>query len=77
MRGRDVEWLRRRLAEIAGRPVPGANRDHYDDELKEQVIAFQRRRALVPDGIAGEETLSHLITAAPDPGVPVLSSSNP
>jgi general secretion pathway protein A len=77
MRGRDVEWLRRRLAEIDGRPAAGPNRDLYDDDLKEQVTAFQRRRALVPDGVAGEETLSHLITAVRDPGVPVLSSTNP
>jgi general secretion pathway protein A len=68
-RGREVEWLRRRLSELDGQPAGRRNRDLYDDELKARVIAFQRSRALVPDGIAGEETLVHLSAG---PGTPVI-----
>jgi len=77
MRGRDVEWLRQRLSELDGRPLPGRNPDVYDDELKERVMTFQRSRSLLPDGIVGEETLTNLTTARHDPGTPSLSSARP
>lgn len=67
-RGRDVEWLRHRLGEI------GTVRDVFDGELRQRVIAFQRSRALVADGIVGEETLAHLTAMTPEAGVPVLAA---
>jgi general secretion pathway protein A len=69
-RGRDVEWLRRRLGEVEGIPVVPAG-DVYDATLEERVREFQRRRALRSDGIVGEETLVHLSGTAGD-GVPFL-----
>jgi general secretion pathway protein A len=63
-RGKDVEWLRGRLAALDGRPIPTGKSDVYDYALRERVVAFQRSRSLVPDGIAGEETLTHLSAAA-------------
>jgi general secretion pathway protein A len=60
MRGKDVEWLRRRLGELDGAPAARRVRDVYDDEVRERVVLFQKSRSLVPDGIAGEETLAHL-----------------
>jgi general secretion pathway protein A len=62
-RGRDIEWLRQRLAALDGQALAARRADVYDDALRERVIAFQRSRSLVPDGIAGEETLTHLQSA--------------
>jgi general secretion pathway protein A len=71
-RGKDVEWLSQRLRAIDGQPADGP-RGVYDDELKGRVMAFQRSRSLLPDGIVGEETLFQLTTAVPDPSRPSLS----
>ncbi len=71
-RGRDVEWLRQRLAELDGGPIALKNRNFFDDELRARVIAFQRRQSLPADGIVGEETLSYLSSAHQDAGVPRL-----
>ena len=76
-RGKDIEWLRRRLASIDGDPVPITGADVYDDRLRQRVIAFQQNRSLVPDGIAGAETLTQLSAALRDPGIPVLASPKP
>lgn len=61
-KGSDVVWLRKRLDEIDGTSAPTRPdaRDTYDGELQKRVAAFQRRRALPPDAIVGEETLAHL-----------------
>jgi general secretion pathway protein A len=72
-RGKDVEWLRQRLSELDGGAVGGRDRAVFDDDLRNRVIAFQRSRSLVPDGVVGEETLTHLSAAAHDPSVPRLS----
>jgi general secretion pathway protein A len=72
-RGKDVEWVRQRLSELDGGAVGGRDRAVFDDELRNRVIAFQRSRSLIADGIVGEETLTHLTTAARDPRVPRLS----
>src|SRR5262249_31627795 len=71
-RGKDVEWLSQRLRAIDGRPGEGP-RGVYDDELKARVMAFQRSRSLLTDGIVGEETLFQLAMAVQDPSRPTLS----
>ncbi|MDN5864151.1 MAG: AAA family ATPase [Gammaproteobacteria bacterium] len=53
MSGPAVVWLKRAL----GLPAPAQGRAVYDGALEQAVRAFQRRHALVPDGIAGPETL--------------------
>ncbi|MCI0548243.1 MAG: AAA family ATPase [Candidatus Rokubacteria bacterium] len=73
-RGPDVEWLRRRLGEIDGQPLGDTNPAVYDDELRGRVVAFQRSRALVPDGVVGEDTLSQLVTAGAEATLPLLSA---
>jgi general secretion pathway protein A len=73
MRGKDVEWLRRKLDEIEGKPSTGGRPNLYDEELKQRVLAFQRSRSLFPDGLVGEETLVQLTLAAREPGTPSLS----
>jgi general secretion pathway protein A len=72
MRGREVEWLRQRLAELDGMPVSKRNAEVYDAELADRVRQFQRSRALAVDGVVGEETLMHLSTAVPEAGTPLL-----
>jgi general secretion pathway protein A len=74
MRGRDVEWLRQRLGEFDGMTVTGSTVEVFDAELANRVRRFQRSRALVSDGIVGEETMVHLSTAIPDAGAPLLAS---
>jgi general secretion pathway protein A len=71
-RGKDVEWVREQFAELDGVPGGGRNRQVFDDDLRARVIAFQRSRSLMADGIVGEETLTHLSTALRDPKVPRL-----
>jgi general secretion pathway protein A len=68
-RGDDVAWLRERLGDAGS----GASRKVFDEDLRQRVVAFQRSRSLVADGIAGEETLAHLIAATAEPGVPILT----
>jgi general secretion pathway protein A len=74
MRGKDVLWLRQRLAEIAGQPVSAGASQVYDEDLTRQVAAFQQAESLTPDGIAGEETLVRLAAMMPGSKAPALVS---
>jgi general secretion pathway protein A len=74
-RSKDVEWVRQRLGEVDGTPGPARNRDVFDEELRGRVVAFQRSRSLVADGIVGEETLIHLSTAQRDARAPRLTQA--
>jgi general secretion pathway protein A len=71
-RGKDVEWVRQQFAELDGSPPSARYRDVFDDELRVRVVAFQRSRSLLADGIVGEETLTHLSAALRDPNTPRL-----
>lgn len=71
-RGTDVTWLRQRLGEIDGVEAGGNNREIFDDDLKARVVAFQRTRSLVADGVVGEETVAQLGTGQRDVGTPRL-----
>jgi murein L,D-transpeptidase YcbB/YkuD len=77
MRGRDVVWLRRQLDALDGRAQPTTASQVYDDELRRRVAAFQQVESLMPDGIAGEETLVRLAAAVPGANGPSLSSVQP
>ena len=72
MRGADVAWFRNRLSEFQGEPQSMADADTFDAGLKDRVIAFQRSRDLLDDGIVTPMTLIHLNTLAGDLDVPVL-----
>ena len=76
-RGRDVEWLRRRLSVIDGRRETDGPRDLYDEGLRTRVMAFQKSHALAADGVVGVETLLQLAATVRDPGVPWLSPATP
>lgn len=71
-RGKDVEWLRQRLGEIDGVTPVGRHREVFDDELKARVMAFQRSRSLVADGVVGEETVARMISSQGDARRPHL-----
>jgi general secretion pathway protein A len=72
MSGADVAWLRERLGALDGDPIPAvASPRTYDEPLAARIAAFQRAQRLIPDGIAGEETLARL-TAMLDPATPSL-----
>ncbi len=74
MQGGEVEWVRRQLDAVDGAVSRGGSPDVYDAELEGRVMAFQRSRSLLPDGLVGGETLLHLTLAKREPGVPSLSS---
>lgn len=74
MRGRDVLWLRQRLAAVDGTPVPSDDPELFDGALRERLVAFQASRRLIPDGIAGEETLSHLVAVTRAAWAPRLTA---
>ncbi len=74
MRGRDVVWLRRQLGVVDGRAAPAGAGEPYDEELKRRVAAFQQIESLMPDGIAGEETLARLAAATPGGNGPSLTT---
>ncbi|MBI2466962.1 MAG: AAA family ATPase [Candidatus Rokubacteria bacterium] len=76
VRGPDVEWLRRRLVEVQGSPAESASEGAFDGALRSRVVAFQRSRSLVPDGVVGAETLIELM-AGTAPGVPTLLPARP
>ena len=69
-RGPDIIWLRERLAEMMGKPLPARVRDRYDDDLKQQVAQFQKARGLDADGIAGVRT--RIALSDPVSGTPTL-----
>jgi len=55
--GPDVVWLRQSLAAIDERYLSAAaNSDVFDEDLQQQVRAFQRDHRLGVDGIAGRQT---------------------
>jgi murein L,D-transpeptidase YcbB/YkuD len=77
MRGKDVEWLRKKLDALQGRPSDRTASDVYDPELERRLVAFQRSRSLNPDGIVGSETLALLALAEREAGTPSLSQKAP
>jgi general secretion pathway protein A len=75
--GRDVAWLRQRLGALDGQPATAKANQIYDDDLKRRVAVFQQGEALVPDGVAGEETLVRLVATAPGANGPTLNAERP
>lgn len=59
-RGQEVVWLRKSLDSIEGKETTSDMSDIYDDDLGRRIVAFQRKRSLVPDGYVGSETLVRL-----------------
>jgi general secretion pathway protein A len=71
--GEDIKWLDWQLALIKGQVPRDNDNAVFDDELLNQVMEFQLSEGLIPDGIAGTQTIIRLNTATGS-GVPVLIS---
>lgn len=72
-RSETVAWIRDRLKAPA---LPGQE-SVFDSELRARVSAFQSERGLVPDGIAGAQTIIYLGLKDGDPAVPRLEAVSP
>lgn len=59
-RGEAVIWLRDALTRYRGEPLAANVSDLFDEELQEELIQFQSRQRLTPDGIVGQITLAKL-----------------
>jgi general secretion pathway protein A len=70
-RGAAVDWVRIALAKASGNPVTARKGEVFDQDLATQLKAFQVAEGLVPDGIAGPNTLLRLL-ARTDPATPLL-----
>lgn len=57
MRDQNVRWLRQSLATIDPEYAPeNLDSDYFDDDLRQQVMNFQRGQRLPVDGLAGSQT---------------------
>ncbi len=76
-KGIAVTWLTRALNRIEGKPSSEGNLIFYDDTLGARVKAFQKRRGLTANGIAGEQTLIQIAAASNSPPSPRLVTPTP
>lgn len=75
MRHDNVRWLRQSLASLNTNYQPvDPNSDFFDEELKAQVIAFQRQHRLEVDGLAGQKTQVIINSLLALDGTPRLST---
>ena len=63
-RGPAVRWLAEHLALARGEKGEPVEPATFDEPLVRQVKEFQRTKGLLPDGVAGAETLIHLSNTA-------------
>jgi general secretion pathway protein A len=70
--GPSVAWLYEELSGILGETGRIGGQNEFDDDLVEMVKTFQRSAGLIPDGIAGLQTIIK-INSATDIGSPTLS----
>jgi general secretion pathway protein A len=75
-RNPDVAWLRQLLEVAQQVKLASDDPQYFDIALQEQVMDFQRRRGLTPDGVVGKQTLIQLNTWS-DSTVPLLSVESP
>jgi general secretion pathway protein A len=74
MRSENVRWLRQSLAALDSDYEPSLNNsDLFDDELEQQLIAFQRQHRLEADGLAGQKTQIIINSLLALEGTPRLS----
>lgn len=68
-----VSWIRGQLEIAQGVIIPAQDPLKFDYALQREILAFQRERGLVADGVVGKYTMIHLNTASGRDGVPLLS----
>jgi general secretion pathway protein A len=75
VRHENVRWLRQSLAAL-DKEYQGAvsNSDMFDEELEQQLKAFQQRHRLQADGLAGAQTQAFIQSQLALEGTPRLSS---
>jgi general secretion pathway protein A len=74
-RNPDVLWLRQMLEAAQQVKLPSDDPQFFDFPLQRQVMDFQRRHGLTPDGVVGKQTLIQLNTYS-DGNVPLLSAES-
>lgn len=74
--GEEVLWLRRRLEAIQGPGEPVADPALFDQGLRSELIAFQKKQSIQEDGIAKGLTLMLLQSAMRDNLSPSLSKAH-
>jgi general secretion pathway protein A len=72
-----VQWLRHALDRAEGITSPDSGKTYFDHALQARLKAFQARRGLVTDGIAGMQTLTHLLNVSGEPRGPLLDAEPP
>jgi general secretion pathway protein A len=70
-RNPDVVWLRQSLEAAQQVKLPAGDPQYFDPPLQIQVMEFQRRHGLTPDGVVGKQTLIQLNNYS-DRKVPLL-----
>ncbi len=73
-RGEDVRQFRDQIKAALGIRNASSS-DLFDATLEEQVMQFQRKHSLKPDGIAGKETIILLNTLTRKAGIPLLAAA--
>ncbi len=72
-KGENIQWLRKRLAAVQGESLENVSLSpRFDNDLRAQLMAFQKKNGLQVDGVAGEETQLMLDALAKLP--PVLAT---
>jgi len=75
MQNENVRWLRQSLAAIDTNYEPQTSTpDFFDQELEQQLIAFQRQNRLDADGLAGQKTQIIINSMLALDGTPTLSA---
>lgn len=72
-----VQWLRQALDRAEGVISPDRGKTYFDYALQARLKAFQARRGLITDGIAGMQTLTHLLNVSGEPRGPSLDAELP
>lgn len=72
-RGEDVTWLAQQMALISGKTEMINQTDLFDESFVQKIKLFQFKNGLVPDGIAGKETLIMVKTMAGNNQLPMLT----
>jgi general secretion pathway protein A len=72
-RGEEVLWIRGTLDRLEGKDPDDTASDLFDENLRQRIVAFQRKRSLIPDGYVGSETLVRLALALEGPNAPSIS----
>ena len=69
---RAVKWIKEKISLNSPNVLATPYSDFFDEELKTEVIKFQKQHHLTPDGLVGTKTFIHLQNSDPQDGSPKL-----